>query len=89
MQSRFDNPNGSFHSNHARLNLSQIRQRGDQADRPVSAHAEVADVIKEDDAELAGRVGGRDEVRADQHVRAARFEEYGAAQVVVTRSQRG
>jgi hypothetical protein len=55
----------------------------------VSAHAEVADVVEEDDSELAGRVGGRDEVRADERFRAAGFEQDGAAQVVVMSFQRG
>jgi hypothetical protein len=54
----------------------------------VSAHAEVADVVEEDDSELTGRVGGRDEVCADEHIRAAGFEQDGAAQVVVILFQR-
>ena len=89
MKSCFYNSNRSLNSNYARLHFSQIGKRRDETDGAMSAHAEVADIVEEDDAELTGRVGGRDEVRADEHVRAAGFEQDGAAQVVVMRFQRG
>src|SRR6185369_3966347 len=37
---------------------AHMGERDDEADGPVAAHIEVADVVEEDDAGIAGRVGG-------------------------------
>jgi hypothetical protein len=49
----------------------------------VSAHAEGADVIEEDDPAGAGRVGGFCQESADEDIRAAGFVDDGGAEVVV------
>jgi hypothetical protein len=49
----------------------------------VAAHAEVADVVEEDDAGCAGWVGGRAEQRADEDVGAAGLVDQGGAEMVV------
>src|SRR5579864_8987330 len=49
-------------------NPVHIRQRCDQPDSSMSAHAEVADIIKKDDAGGAFRVGRFAEQSTDDHV---------------------
>ena len=62
---------------------AQVGQRDGHADRAVAAHAEVADVVEEDHAGRARRVGRLAEQRADHHVRAARLVDHGRAERVV------
>ena len=61
----------------------QIGQRCDQADGAVAAHAEVADVVEEDDARRAGRVDRRAQQRAHDDLAAARLQHSGGAPVVI------
>jgi hypothetical protein len=76
-------PTGGVELDRARLEAAQVRQRHDEADGAVAAHAEVADIVEEDDAELAGLVMRLDEERAHDDVGAARFADDGRAEVVV------
>lgn len=89
MECSFHNSNGSFNADNSGLYFAKICQRSDETNGAVSAHAKIADVVEVDNAELTGRVGGRDEVSTDEYIRAARFEQDGAAQVVVILFQRG
>ena len=57
----------------SRLHLAGERQRRDEADGAVAAHAEIADVVEEDDAEAAVAAMRRAQERADDGVRAARL----------------
>ncbi len=58
---------------HAGAQPSQMCEGGDDADRAVAAHAEVADVVEEDHAAGAAGVLGWREQRAHEHVIAARL----------------
>jgi hypothetical protein len=74
----------------ARLDLRPtVRERDDQADRAVAAHAEVTHVVEEDHARGAARVGGRQEQPADEHVRAARLVHDRGAEGVVLFAEEG
>ena len=61
----------------------EMRERDEQPDRPVTAHAEQAHVVEKDDARRAARVQRLDEQRADEHVVAARLIHHRAAETVV------
>ena len=63
---------------------AQVGQRHGDADRAVAAHAEVADVVEEDDAGGGGRIDRLEDQGADHHVRAARLVDDGRAERVVT-----
>ena len=64
-------------------------QRHRDADRAVAAHAQVADVVEEDDAR-GGRTGRPARGQgADHHVRAARLVDDGRAERVVTVAEDG
>ena len=52
----------------ARPDTSEMCERDNEADGSVSAHAEHADVVEEEDARDARLVRGLDEQRPDQHV---------------------
>ncbi len=67
----------------ARLDATQVRQCDDQPDGPVSAHAEVAHVVKEDDSGGARRVAGLAQQSADHHVGTTRFVHHGRTESVV------
>jgi len=58
-------------------------KRSDHADGAVTAHAEVSDVIEEDDSGGAALVEGFAEERSDDHVRSARFIHYSGPEIVV------
>ena len=47
---------------------SQMRERDDEADRPVTAHADGSDVIKEDYPGRTARIGGLAQQRSDQDI---------------------
>ena len=66
---------------------SQMRERHDESDRAVSAHAEIADVVEEDHAGRARGVVRFAQQRADYHIRAARFGDDARAPVVEARAQ--
>ena len=65
------------------LDRAEVSERDGDADRAVAAHAEIADVVEEDDPDDAGRVGRFAEHRADHHVRAAGLVHHGRAEAVV------
>ena len=67
----------------AKLDAAQMRERDNEADRPVPAHLEHADVVEEDDTRDARLVARFHEQRADNHIRAARFVDHGGAEAVV------
>src|SRR5262249_227907 len=53
------------------------------ADRSVAGHPQRPDVVEEDRAGGARRIGGRNEQGPHDHVRAARLAHHGGAEVVV------
>jgi hypothetical protein len=55
------------------LHLSGERERRHEADRAVAAHAEVADVVEEDDTEAAIAAVGRTQQRTDDDIGPARL----------------
>ena len=73
MQPRRHNPDGSFHSVLSGSDPSQVSQRRYQPNRPVSAHSQIADIIKEDHARRARAIKRFAQQRTHHHVRAARF----------------
>src|SRR5262249_3164071 len=66
---------------------SQVGQRVDQADGAVPAHAEIADVVEEDDAGGARSHRWQAEQSADENIRAARFGDHGGTKGVVLGSE--
>jgi len=62
---------------------AQMREGDDQSDGAVTAHAEVTDVIEEDDAGDAGGVDGFAEDGSDDDVGAARLVNDGGAEGIV------
>ena len=67
----------------AGLDATQMRESGDHTDGAVSAHAKIADVIEENDAGDAVRIGGLKEQRAYQDVGSAGFVDDGRAKMIV------
>lgn len=82
MQRGGDDTHRGFNPVLAGFDPSEMRERDNEANRPVPAHAEVADVVEEDDAASAGLVLGLDQQRTDDDLRAARFVDDGGAVVV-------
>ena len=64
-------------------NASEMREGGDQSYRAVAAHAEIAHVVEKDNTGCGRGVLGWAKQRANKYVGAARFEEYGSAEVIV------
>jgi hypothetical protein len=58
---------------------AEVRERDNNTDRSVSAHAESADVVEEDDPRRARRIVRRNEQRADEDVRPARLIDHRGA----------
>src|SRR5579862_6319933 len=58
---------------HAGLQTPEVRECCDHADRAVPAHAEIRDVVEEDDARDAALVLRVDEQRPDDRIRAPRL----------------
>jgi hypothetical protein len=56
MQRGGDDAHRRFQPMLARFDSTQVRQRHDDSDGPVTAHAEIAHVVEEDDARGTGRV---------------------------------
>ena len=67
----------------ARFDFSKMRERDDEANRPVAAHRKAADVVEENHAADAGFIRRLNQQRADHHVRAARLVDDGGAKPVV------
>ena len=68
-----DGPDRGLEPMRARADPPEVGQGHRHADRPVAAHAEVADVVEEDDAGRGGRIDRLEDQGADHHVRAARL----------------
>ena len=66
---------------------AHMRERRRQADRPVAAHAEIADIVEEDDAGGAGGVMRLAQKRADHRVVAARLVDREAADMIELRGE--
>src|SRR5690606_24272663 len=66
-----------------RLNAALMRQRPGQADGAVATHAQIADIVEEDHARAATRIGGFQQQRTDHRVRSARLAGDGAAPMIV------
>jgi len=64
------------------LDGAAVSERGNEPDGAVPAHADIADIIEEDDAELAVRTMRLAQERADDGIRAPRLMTIGAAIVV-------
>ena len=62
MQCGGHDADGGFDAMIAGLNLAKVRQRDDQADRAMAAHAKVADVVEEDHAGDTGFVSGFNDI---------------------------
>ena len=74
--------------NVAGLDASEMRERSHEADGAVPAHAEIADVVEENHAGLAGRIRRIAEQRADDGVRSARLvDDRGAEAIEVLRKR--
>ena len=82
MERRRNHPHGRLETVLARLEAVQVRQRHDDSDGPVTAHAEIADVVEKDDPRCAGTVHRLAEERPDHDVGPARFVDDGAAETV-------
>ena len=78
-----DKADAGFDAEFSRLDASQVGQGHGQADGPVAAHAQVADVVEENDAGDAGGVLRFDQDRADHDIGAARFVDDGGAELIV------
>jgi hypothetical protein len=68
-------------------NPAEVRKRGDDADRAMSAHAEVSDIVKEDDSGGACLVQGLAQERADDNVGAPRLVDHGGAEIIVVAAE--
>src|SRR5258708_22356948 len=71
----------------SRADAAEVRESNDQADGPKPAHAEVPDVVEEDDTGRAARVSGWAEEGADHDIGAARLVDAGGAEPIVFRAE--
>ena len=71
----------------ARRNLAQVGEGGDDANRAVSAHAQVAAVVEKNHARSMGRVGGLAQQGTHHDIAAARLQHGGSAPIVVAAGQ--
>jgi len=71
----------------AGLDAAHMRERDGDANGSVSAHAQVAGVVEEDDAGCRRWIDRLHEIGAHKHVGAARFAKDGAAEVVVAAAE--
>src|SRR5262245_29882497 len=78
MQVRRDDTDGRLDAVFARLDAAEVRERCDQPDGSVSAHADAAGVIKKNYTRGARSTRWLDEQRADQHIGAARLGDHPA-----------
>src|SRR5208283_5016696 len=84
---RGDNADRRLDAMDAGTDAAHPGQRDHQADGPMAAHAQIADVVEEDDAGGAGGVDGHAQQGADDRVGAARFIDHGRAKQVVLRAE--
>ena len=66
----------------ARLNAPQMRERHDQANRAVTAHAQITDVVEKNHARHAIGCERRHKQRAHHHIRTARFIHHRRTKVI-------
>ncbi len=73
MQLNAHNANRRIDAVPAHGEAAEESERGDHADHAVAAHAQVADIVKEDDCRAALGIVRRAQQRAHHHVRTARL----------------
>src|SRR5207249_2350918 len=78
-----DDADGRVEAVRAGGDAAEVGQRDGDADGAVAAHADGADVVEEDDAGDAGRLGRLAQQGADEHGGAARLVDHGGAEIVV------
>jgi len=84
-----DRADGGVEPMPARPDAAQVRQRRDDADRAVPAHAQQAHVVEEDHARHAARRARLDQQRAHHRVAAARLAGHRGAEGVVVACELG
>jgi hypothetical protein len=82
LQARLDRADRCVDADMARLDGAAVSERGDEPDGAVPAHADIADIVEEDDAHLAVRTMRLAHERAYNGIRATRLVDNGAAIVV-------
>src|SRR5215469_2684307 len=87
VESCSDDSNRRFYAMFPGSNAAQVRQRNHQADGAMAAHAEIADVVKEDDARGTRAVHGIAQQRAHDHVRTSRLVDHRRAKAVILRAK--
>jgi hypothetical protein len=83
MQVRRHDSNRGLNPMLARLNALEVRQRGDETDRPMPTHAKIAHVIEEDHSRGAGWIDGLAEQRANHHIETARLIDHCGSEAIV------
>ena len=68
MQRGRDDANRGFYAMDAGADFAEMRERGDEPDGAVAAHAEISDVVEEDDARGAASVDWFAEEGADDDI---------------------
>jgi len=71
----------------ATANATKVSQGGDDADRAVTTHPEITNVIEEDDTRCGGGIFRLAEERADEHVGAAGFVDDRGPERIVLRGE--
>ena len=87
VQRRLDDADRRLDPVRPRPDLAQVGERHQQADRPVAAHPEVADVVEEDHPGGARRVGRLDQERPDHRVRPPRLVADGRPELIEPRAE--
>src|SRR5215472_9323125 len=82
-----DDSNRRFYAMFAGLNAAQVRERNDHAYGAVTAHAEISDIVKEDDACGARAIHGIAQKSAHDHVRTAWLVDDRGAKAVILRAK--
>src|SRR5437867_4941598 len=65
------------------FDAAQVRERNDKPDRAVATHAEITNIVEEDNARGARVIVRFANQRADEHFGAAWFVDDGGAKIVV------
>ena len=66
---------------------AQVRERDDEADRSVTAHADGSDIVEEDHSGRAARIGGLAQQRSDQDIGSSRLVDDTRSKVIVVRAE--
>jgi hypothetical protein len=83
MQRCDDDSDRGLNAMDAGADSAEMRERGDEADRSVTAHADVADVVEENHSGGTGRIDRIAKQRADDYVRASRFVDDCCAEIIM------